>query len=146
VTGETADDCVFCEIVAGRQPASIVYESDGWVGFMDLRQQPHGHVIIVPRRHIRNILDLDDETGATLTPALRRVAQAVYDVFVAEGISIAQANEPPWQEVFHLHFHVYPRYVNVPLLRVYPGGFQSPKREELDRQASLIREALGPSP
>ena len=109
---------------------------------MDLRQQPHGHCLVVPRRHVRNIFDLDDETGATLVPALRRVAQAVYNAFVAEGITIAQSNEPPWQEVFHLHFHVYARYTNVPLLRTYPSGFQQPDRQELDRQAALIREAL----
>jgi histidine triad (HIT) family protein len=134
--------CIFCDIVARKAPASFVYESEDWVGFMDLRQQPHGHVVIVPRRHIRNIFDLDDETGATLAPALRQVAKAVYDAFIAEGISIVQANEPPWQEVFHLHFHVYPRYVDVSLLRVYPERFQSPDRTELERQAALIREAL----
>jgi histidine triad (HIT) family protein len=134
--------CIFCDIIAGKAPASLVYESDDWVGFMDLRQQPHGHVIVVPRRHVRNIFDLDDETGATLIPALRRVAQAVFNAFVAEGISIVQANEPPWQEVFHIHFHVYPRYQNVPLLRIYPERFQSPGREELDRQAALIRDAF----
>jgi histidine triad (HIT) family protein len=140
VSGESA--CIFCEIVAGRQPASIVYESESWLGFMDLRQQPHGHCLIVPRRHVRNIFDLDDATGATLTPALRTVAAAVYKAFIAEGVSIVAANEPPWQEVFHLHFHVYPRYINVPLLRIYPDHFKSPGRDELDRQAALIREAL----
>jgi histidine triad (HIT) family protein len=139
---EPSGDCIFCGIVAGKKPASFVYESDDWVGFMDLRQQPYGHVVIVPRRHVRNIFDLDDETGATLTPALRRVARAVKDAFVAEGISIVQANEPPWQEVFHLHFHVYPRYVDVPLLRIYPARFLLPGREDLERQAALIREAL----
>ena len=134
--------CIFCRIIRGEVPASFVYESEVWVGFMDLRQQPYGHVVIVPRHHIRNIFDLDDETGTTLTPALRRVALAVRDAFIAEGISIVQANEPPWQEVFHLHFHVYPRYVDVPLLRTYPSHFALPSREELERQAALIREAL----
>ena len=142
MTNAMPEACIFCDILAGKAPASIVYESDDWVGFMDLRQQPHGHVILVPRRHIRNIFDLDDETGASLVPALRRVSRAVWDAFVAEGISIVQANEPPWQEVFHLHFHVYPRYQDVALLRIYPERFQSPARDELDRQAALIREAL----
>jgi histidine triad (HIT) family protein len=136
------DACIFCKIVRGEESASFVYESDIWLGFMDLRQQPYGHVVIVPRRHIRNIFDLDDDTGATLVPALRRVALAVRDAFVAEGITIAQSNEPPWQEVFHLHFHVYPRYVDVPLFRVYPAHFLQPGRDELERQAALIREAL----
>jgi histidine triad (HIT) family protein len=139
---EASGACIFCEIVAGKKPASFVFESEAWVGFMDLRQQPHGHVVIVPRRHIRNVFDLDDETGVTLAPALRRVSLAVRDAFVAEGISIVVSNEPPWQEVFHLHFHIYPRYVDVPLLRTYPAHFRSPGREDLDKQAAIIREAL----
>ena len=137
-----SEACIFCEILAGRAPASVVYEAEDWLGLMDLRQAPLGHVILISRRHIRNIFELDDETGATLVPALRRVSLAVRSAFGAEGISITQANEPPWQEVFHIHFHVYPRYVAVPLLRIYPERPQLPGREELDRQASLIREAL----
>ena len=137
-----ADDCLFCRIITKEEPASMVYENDSWLGFMDLRQVPHGHCLVVPRRHVRNIFDLDDETGVGLAAALRHLALAVRRAFAAEGITISQSNEPPWQDVFHLHFHVLPRYRGDGLYRIYPGPVSGTLRQELDRQAGLIREAL----
>jgi len=69
--------CVFCEIVAGREPASIVWEDARAIAFMDLRQPNPGHVLVIPRAHIVDILALDDETGAALMAGTARVARAV---------------------------------------------------------------------
>jgi histidine triad (HIT) family protein len=138
-----APDCIFCDIVAGRARSSIVYETDDVLAFLDLRQVKHGHTLVIPKRHIQDILDLDDATGAALFAVLSRVAHAIDEALKPQGISIWQSNNPPWQEVPHLHFHVMPRHEGDGVLRIYANGLPSHAgRDELDRQAELIRATL----
>lgn len=138
------ETCVFCEIVAGQRPASIVYEDETVLAFLDLRQMKEGHSLVIPKRHVKDIISLDAATGSALFVALSRVATATDQALKPEGISIWQSNNPPWQEVPHLHFHVMPRHQADGMLRIYPELPSPARREELDRQASLIREKLAP--
>jgi histidine triad (HIT) family protein len=85
---------------------------------------------------------MDDASGAALFVALSRVAAATDRALRPEGISIWQSNNPPWQEVPHLHFHVMPRHQGDGMLRIYPELPSPANRAELDRQAAAIREAL----
>jgi len=136
------EDCIFCEIVAGRAEASVAYEDDATLAFMDLRQFHPGHTLVVPKRHIVDIFELDDKTGAALMSAAARVARAVSAAFAPHGLNLWQSNGAPWQEVFHLHFHVLPRWRDDGLLRFAPGRLPRPARSELDEQAAQIRAAL----
>lgn len=136
------EDCVFCGIVAGRVEASVAYEDDATLAFMDLRQFHPGHTLVVPKRHIVDIFELDDETGAALMSAAARVARAVSAAFEPDGINLWQSNGAPWQEVFHLHIHVLPRWRDDGLLRFAPGRLPRPPRAQLDEQAARIRTAL----
>jgi histidine triad (HIT) family protein len=135
--------CLFCDIVAGREPASRIYEDDAVLAFMDLRQVAHGHCLVIPKQHIRDVFGMDDATGAAIASALRRVATAAREAFAPDGLSIWQSNEPPWQEVLHLHFHIMPRYHGDGLMRIYPQLPSSESRRALDEQAAQLREALG---
>ena len=106
--------CVFCEIVAKRiDPELTVFEDQQVIAQISLGQKPgnHGHVLVIPKKHVQNIYELSDELNAPLMSALRLLARAIKKAFSAEGIHIRQNNEPAsGQDVFHLHFHVIPRY------------------------------------
>ena len=137
-----AEECIFCQIVAGEAEASIAYEDDATMAFMDVGQFHAGHALVVPRSHIRDIYGLDEKTGSALMAAISRVAEGVRDAFQPDGINIWQSNGAPWQEVFHLHFHVLPRWREDGLLRFTPPSRNQPTRPELDDQAAKIRAAL----
>ena len=135
-------DCIFCQIVAGEAEASVAYEDEATIAFMDLRQFHAGHMLIVPRRHVRDIYGIDEKTGSALMAAISRVAMGVREAFQPHGINIWQSNGAPWQEVFHIHFHVLPRWREDGLLRFAPPDREQPSRSELDDQAAKIRSLL----
>ncbi len=112
------------------------------MAFMDRGQFHAGHALVVPKRHVRDIYGLDEEIGGSLMAAISRVAEGVREAFNPHGINIWQSNGAPWQEVFHLHVHVLPRWRDDGLLRFTPPGRERPSREELDEQAAKIRSAL----
>jgi len=137
------EGCIFCAIVRGEAEASIAYEDEATLAFIDLRQFHPGHTLVVPKRHIVDIYELDDPTGAALMSSVARVARAVRAAFLPHGINLWQSNGAPWQEVLHLHFHVLPRWREDGLLRMAPSRLPRPPRSELDEQAARIRAALG---
>jgi histidine triad (HIT) family protein len=115
-------ECIFCEIMAGRAPADVVYEDDLTVAFIDPRQHNPGHVLVVPRTHINDIRDLAPRTGAGLMATLIMIARAVDRAFPNQGMSLWHSIGPAaFQEVPHMHMHVHPRQLGDGLLRVYPG-------------------------
>jgi histidine triad (HIT) family protein len=79
---------VFCEIVAGRAPAVIVYEDALTIAFVDLRQFHPGHVLIVPRAHVADIRAADDRTAAAVNVAVAKIARAVDRAFPSDGITV----------------------------------------------------------
>jgi histidine triad (HIT) family protein len=116
-------ECVFCEIMAGRAPADVVYEDDLTVAFIDPRQHNPGHVLVVPRAHINDVRHLDALTGAGLMNTLIKIARAVDRAFPNEGMSVWHSVGPAaFQEVPHMHLHVHPRRLGDGLLRVYPDA------------------------
>ena len=136
-------DCVFCEIVRGVQPASIVWEDDFTVAVVDLRQFHPGHVLVIPRRHLRDVRELDFETGAAVMATVVRMTRAVAAVFPHQGMSLWHSiGEAAFQEVPHLHIHVHPRILGDGLLQIYPRAPALPGRTELDEYAALLRAHL----
>ena len=102
-----------------------------------------GHVLVEPKRHVHDILELDDATGAAVISTVARVARAVQAAFAPDGMNIMQSNgEAAGQEVFHFHMHVLPRHSGDGLLGVYDAHPPLPLRAELDAQAAALREAL----
>jgi histidine triad (HIT) family protein len=100
--------CPFCSIVAGNEPAHVAFEDDFAVGFLDVRPLFPGHVLLVPRRHVETLLDLDpDEVGPFFERA-RTLAGAVVEAMGSQGSFVA-INNTVSQSVPHLHVHVVPR-------------------------------------
>ena len=104
----TESDCLFCRIVSGDVPADVVYESDEAIAFRDINPQAPTHVLVIPRKHIATINDLEDG-DAGLVGSLYRAAKAIA---AAEGIAdagyraVMNCNEGAGQSVFHIHLHV----------------------------------------
>lgn len=137
--GET---CVFCRIVAGRSSASVFYEDDLALGFMTIGPVTTGHALIIPRRHVAYLADLDEATGRHLWTIAQRTAAAIRAAGLrCEGINLFLADgAAAFQEVFHLHLHVFPRYFGDTFKIDADWSFQPP-RADLDRVAGQIRAA-----
>jgi histidine triad (HIT) family protein len=132
--------CVFCGIIAGELPATVVAESERSLAFMDINPATDGHVLVVPRRHTTDVTTVaaDDLTDAVLLA--QRITIRVIERLGADGVNLTQATGvAAWQEVFHMHLHVIPRYVGDPLelpWRPTPG---TPER--IAEAASRLRQA-----
>jgi len=139
-----SDDCVFCEILAGEEPASFLYRDDRCSAFMDIQPVNPGHLLVIPNRHARYLADLDEETGAQLFRVGQRLAGALRKSGVrCQGVNLFLADgEAAGQEVFHVHLHVIPRHEGDGFgLRFSPLYYQLPPRSELDRLAEQIRSS-----
>lgn len=139
-----SDDCIFCRIVAGKAPASIVAETADALAFMDINQPTPGHVLIIPKAHIENIYGLDEATTAAVFGLTVEVAKAVKAALRPDGLDLIQANERAGQqEVFHFHVHVVARYIG-DRDRFHLGWRPNlPSRAELDRLAAEIKSQMG---
>ncbi|WP_040929042.1 HIT family protein [Nosocomiicoccus massiliensis] len=102
---------VFEMIVDRDIDANIIYEDDNFIAFLDAFPVVKGHTLVVPKKRIENIFDLDDETANDYMKVIRNVSKAVRDTFNPEGLNVVQNNgEYAGQSVFHIHFHILPRY------------------------------------
>lgn len=102
---------IFGKILRGEIPCHRVYEDADTLAFMDVMPQSPGHLLVIPKTPSRNMLDADPAVLSKLMPVVHKLAKAAKDAFEADGITITQFNEPAaGQTVFHLHFHIVPRY------------------------------------
>ncbi len=109
-------DNIFAKILRGEIPSLKVYEDEATLAFMDVMPQADGHVLVLPKAASRNLLDADPAVLAELMPRVQKLASAVKAALGAEGLTIMQFNEPAGgQTVFHLHFHILPRWAGVEL-------------------------------
>ena len=107
---------IFAKILRGEIPCHKVYEDADALVFMDVMPQSPGHTLVVPKAPSRNLLDADPAVVAKVMPLVQKVAAAAKSAFDADGVSIAQFNEEAGgQTVFHLHFHIMPRFAGQPL-------------------------------
>lgn len=104
-------DTIFEKIVAREVPATIIYEDDTVLAFLDITPVNHGHTLVIPKKKFRNALDADVPVFAHMAEVAQKIAVALKNTLPCDGVNIAMNNEPSaGQEVFHAHFHVIPRY------------------------------------
>jgi histidine triad (HIT) family protein len=131
---------VFAKILSGELPCHKVYEDADTIAFMDVMPQGTGHTLVVPKAASRNLLDADPAVLARVMPIVQRIGQAVKQAFAADGLLVMQFNErAAGQTVYHLHFHVIPRFEGTPL-RPHTGQMERP--EVLAANAEKVRAAL----
>jgi len=129
-------DCLFCSIVAGEIPSTIVDEDERTIAFMDINPATRGHALVVPRAHSRDLLDVSEEDLAACAAAARRLAGRVSERLDADGVNLLNScGRAAWQTVFHFHIHVIPRYDDDPLRLPWTPGPGDP-----DEIAAAARE------
>jgi histidine triad (HIT) family protein len=136
--------CIFCDIVSGNGPASIIYRDELCMAFMDIQPVNAGHLLVVPNRHATHLADLLPETGGQMFRVAQHIAAALRKSGVrCEGVNLFVADgEAAGQDVFHVHLHVIPRYAGDGFgFRFGPAYGTRPPRAELDRLAEQIRHA-----
>ncbi|MET0170954.1 MAG: HIT family protein [Agrobacterium vaccinii] len=103
-------DNIFAKILRGEIPCVKVHEDEDTLAFMDVMPQAPGHLLVIPKTASRNMLDADPQVLAKTIAVVQKLAVAAKQAFDADGVYIAQFNEPAaGQTVFHLHFHIVPR-------------------------------------
>lgn len=105
-------DCIFCMIRDNEIPSRKVYEDENVFAILDLSQVTPGHTLLIPKKHVRNIYDYDEELAGAVFAAVPKVARALRDFDdKVEGLNILVNNEEvASQTVFHSHIHLLPRY------------------------------------
>ena len=139
------ESCIFCDILAGKLPASMVHQDEICSVFMDIQPVNPGHVLVIPNDHAAYLADLEEDTGAHLFRIAQRTAAALRVSGVqCEGVNFFLADgEAANQDVFHVHLHVIPRFPEDGFgFRFSPSYFTRPERSELDGIAEDIRNAL----
>ena len=136
--------CVFCAIVAGTAPASVVYDDAEILAFMTIGPVTPGHLLVIPKKHAAYLADLDEATGARMFVAGLRLAAALRAApeIRCEGVNLFLADgEAAFQEVFHTHLHVFPRFAG-DSFRIDADWSVRPGRAELDAIAGMVRGVL----
>lgn len=136
-------DCIFCKIAQGDIPSAKVYEDELVYAFLDNSQTTPGHTLLIPKQHLAQITDYDEELAGALLSRLPKLARAILKAFPeAKGINIINNNgQAAYQTVFHSHFHLIPRYdENDGFAMKFEG--QEFTDQEFQARADQIRQAL----
>ncbi len=107
----TRKDCIFCKIVAGEIPCKKIFEDETILAFMDISPLNTGHLLVIPRGHFEDILEIQPELYGRLFSMAANIAKAVYEVVAPEGMNVMQLNGKAGNQVVpHLHIHLVPRW------------------------------------
>ena len=132
-------DCLFCKIVAGEIPATRVAEDDRTITFMDINPATRGHVLVIPREHAKDLLEIESDDLAAVAKATQRVAVTMPERLGADGVNLLNScGRAAWQTVFHFHVHVIPRYDADPLRLPW-----TPEPGDRDQIAAAARDLEG---
>ena len=141
----TSEDCIFCKIVRGEIPSSVVFEDDICMAFMDVFPISPGHCLLVPKKHYVNLMDVDPDVVAHMARRLTELTRGVKAASGAEGVLTVAANGVgAGQEVPHLHFHSIPRSSGSNFGFHFPPDYRESMadRKELESMAKSIRESF----
>jgi histidine triad (HIT) family protein len=103
-------NCIFCKILDGKIPSYKVYEDENVVAFLDISQITKGHTLVVPKKHVKNIFDMEETLASQVFVSIPKIANAIKKAFNPIGLNIINNNDKPHQSVNHFHIHLIPRY------------------------------------
>lgn len=140
--GQYDPDNIFAKIVRREIPSAIIYEDDETLAFMDVFPQSRGHCLVISKTSkARNLMDVEPGALTTMILAVQKLTRAVREALQPDGIVVTQFNgAPAGQTIFHLHFHIIPRWADQPLGRHAGGGMAD--AEELKALAQQIAGRL----
>ena len=130
------EDCIFCKIIKGEIPCYKIYEDEKVLAFLDIHALSKGHILVVPKKHVENIFEVETEELKALILVVQKLSRRIKEKLNPEGINILQRNgRGAGQEVPHFHFHIVPRYagdtVTLPATSEY-------KTKNLDELVKLL--------
>ncbi len=124
------EDCIFCKIIEGEIPSMRVYEDEDCVAMMDINPASPGHTLILPKKHLADLSEMDEELAGRLMMVAKKIGLRQKQALGADGFNVVQNNgRAAGQTVFHYHIHVIPRYAGGPQMVVWEPT--SPTREQL---------------
>jgi histidine triad (HIT) family protein len=129
-------DCIFCKILAGDLPATIVDEDERTISFMDIAPATRGHALVIPRVHAADLPSVAREDLVAVAVAAQRLALRAKERLGADGVNLLNScGAVAWQTVFHFHVHVIPRYTGDPLRLPWVPGPGDPHEISAAAQA-----------
>ena len=129
--------CIFCKIINHEIPSSVIYEDDDVLAILDISQVTRGHTLVMPKKHVRNVLEADEETVQKCMLTARKLAAQIVTNLHASGVNIlTNCGESAGQSVDHLHFHILPRYDSSDAIQITFGETE----QDLE---SVRRDILG---
>ena len=129
--------CIFCDIIHHEIPSKVVYEDDQVLAILDLAQVTKGHTLVMPRKHVENLLECDDETAAYLIQIVKKLAVQIKERTGAAAVNILNNNgELAGQTGKHLHFHIIPRYSEND---AFICEFKESEKQDLDGILNLLK-------
>ena len=135
------ENCIFCKLANGDIPTLSLYEDDDFNVIFDAGPATFGHALIIPKEHVVNIFEIDEELLAKAAKLAKKMAAVLMEVFNADGINVLQNNNPAaGQSVFHFHIHIIPRYENDNAFRQWIPGKQD--TEKLTAKIEEIRKKM----
>jgi len=135
-------ECVFCRIAKGELEHWKVYEDERTIAFLDKYPITKGHTLVATKKHYENLLDVPEEDLKALIAAVKKVAKAVYESMKCDGFNIGQNNfSAAGQIVFHLHFHIIPRFENDGIFKRAPE--EKVDGKEMGKISEKIKKGLG---
>jgi histidine triad (HIT) family protein len=142
-SGSEEESCDFCSIARGKDDSvEIVCEGEAWVAFFPIDPATPGHTLVIPRQHVRDLWEVDDDLAATLMGAVLRVGRAIQMALQPDGMNlITSAGSAAEQTVFHLHLHVVPRWRQDEFGKIWPIEGKRYSDEGLENVADRIRAA-----
>lgn len=134
------NNCVFCKIISGDIPSTVLYEDDNFKAIMDISPASKGHVIILTRKHFENLFELEDKEAEKVIVIARKIATAMKKELNCDGINFLQNNgKAAGQSVFHIHFHLIPRYKDDSINILWtPGKYKDGEVAELAEKISKL--------
>ena len=104
------EDCIFCKIVTGEIPSTKVFESENFIGILDIKPLTEGHTLVISKKHYETILDMPLSLSQELIDVIKKISLCLINTGKAKGFNIVQSNKSvAQQEIPHLHFHIIPR-------------------------------------
>lgn len=129
--------CVFCEIIKGNIPSAKVYEDDGVLAILDISQVTFGHTLVMPKKHVANILEADEETVLKCAAIAKKLAKQIVENTKASGVNVlTNCGESAGQTVDHLHFHIIPRYDENDAITI---KFNPSKEQDLGQVLKVVK-------
>ena len=136
------NDCIFCKIATKEAPASVVYEDDDVMAFMDINPVQRGHTLVIPKKHFVNIWDIEPNVLAKVDAVTKKVAHKMSAVLDSDGINTFSANgKSAGQDIFHFHMHVIPlgKGERTKFAKWWLSSVTRTDRSELDELASKLK-------